>query len=162
MFNPNSSDTTLTIPSSGAPYDPPYQQWDSEGRAVGYAPDPRIYAPQPKKSGSPFPAGNKAPTIGTPPLRHDSTDTVSWEIQTNAAQGQSYPLSSITPEPLHNPFDDGTSSEPATTLYVPPVGPPPSSSIAPAGGYPFSAPLHSFAGGPERTSPPPPSYMSRQ
>jgi len=160
VFNPHASDTTLTIPltsSSDAPYDPPYQQWDSEGRAVGYAPDPRIYAPQPKRFENPFPVGNKTSTVGTIPLRHESTDTVAWELQTNAEQGQSYRLDAVTPvpEPLQNPFDDGMSSEPATASYAPPAGPPPSS--ATAGAYA----LHSFTTSPEKTSPPP-SYISRQ
>ena len=26
-----------------------FQQWDSQGRAVGYAPDPTLYAPQPQR-----------------------------------------------------------------------------------------------------------------
>ncbi|OAX38703.1 hypothetical protein K503DRAFT_740762 [Rhizopogon vinicolor AM-OR11-026] len=150
VFNPGSSDTTLTIPltsHSDAPYDAPYQRWDSEGRAVGYAPDPRIYAPQPQKLENPFPIGNKTPTIATAPLRQESTDTVSWELQTNAGQGQSYRLDAITPEPLRNPYDDKTISEPATTSYAPPAGPPPSS--ATAGAYA------------ERMSPPP-TYLSRQ
>ncbi|KAJ8591977.1 hypothetical protein M405DRAFT_788130 [Rhizopogon salebrosus TDB-379] len=164
VFNPDSSNSNLTIPlhsSSDIPYDSPYQQWDSEGRAVGYFPDPRIHAPQPKMPASPFPADSRTPTIGTVPLRHESTDTVAWELQTNAEQGQSYPLGSITPEPLQNPFDNMAGSEPATTSYAPPAGPPPSSS-ATAGGYAFTAPLSSFSGGPGTTSPPPPSYLSRQ
>ncbi|KAG0693625.1 snare associated Golgi protein-domain-containing protein [Suillus ampliporus] len=154
VFNP--SETTL------APYDPPYQQWDSEGHAVGYAADPHVYAPQPKKPDNPFTA-DMTPTMGTKPLRHESTDTVGWELQTNAAQGQSYPLSAVTPEPLRNPYDDKMGSEPAVVSYPPPAGLPPSSA---AGGYtsytpPLGPPPSSTAGGfasyAPPAGPPPPS-----
>ncbi|KAG1744955.1 uncharacterized protein EDB91DRAFT_1199932 [Suillus paluster] len=156
VFNP--SDTTLATPLNSfqnAPYDPPYQQWDSEGRAVGYTADPRVYAPQPKKPEHQFPA-DMTPTMGIKPLRQESTDTVAWELQTNAAQGQSYALSAITPEPLRNPFDDTTSSEPMAASYAPPAGPPPSS----AAGYasytpPLGPPPSSAAGGIASYAPPP-------
>jgi len=163
VFNPDSSEISLTIPSSDAPYDAPYQQWDNEGRAVGYAPDPRIYAPQPKKPESLLPGavGNHTPTTRTAPLPHESTDTVAWELQTNAEQGQSYRLSPIPSEALHNPYDDSTTFQSPTTMYAPLAGPPPSSSVA-TGEYAFSAPSHSFSGGRGRASPPPPSYVSRQ
>ena len=55
-FNPNPSDTDIPL----QPYDPEseagygggpshqHQQWDESGRAVGYAPDPRLHAPRPR------------------------------------------------------------------------------------------------------------------
>lgn len=170
----NTSDTTLPLNSfSNAPYDPPYQQWDSEGRAVGYAPDPRIHAPQPKKPESPFP-GDMTPTLGANSLRQESTDTVGWELQANAAQGQSYRLSAIAPEPLRNPYggDGEIDSESIVPSYPPPppagLPPPSGGGIAayapppgppPGAGYAFSAPGHSFAGS---SSPPLPGYAARQ
>ncbi|KAG2113449.1 uncharacterized protein F5147DRAFT_46318 [Suillus discolor] len=170
----NTSDTTLPLNSSDAPYDPPYQRWDSEGRAVGYTPDPRIHAPQPKKPENPNPfPGDITPTLGTKPLRHESTDTVGWELQANAAQGQSYRLSAMTAEPLRNPYggeDEMDAEEVLGEGYAPAppslAGPPPSSRVGrssssgisgiaayapppgppPGAGYAFSAPGHSFSG----------------
>jgi uncharacterized membrane protein YdjX (TVP38/TMEM64 family) len=182
----NTSDTTLPLNSfSDAPYDPPYQQWDNEGRAIGHAPDPRIHAPQPKKPENlnPF-SGDTTPTLGTKPLRQESTDTIGWELQANAAQGQSYRLSAMTAEPLRNPYGgedemdaeevggDGYPTVPAPVAGRPlssGVGRPPSSGVAgiaayapppgpppppPGAGYAFSAPGHSFSGA---SSPPLPS-----
>ncbi|KAG2149149.1 guanine nucleotide exchange factor in Golgi transport N-terminal-domain-containing protein [Suillus clintonianus] len=146
-------DTTPPLNSfSNSPYDPPYQQWDSGGRAVGYAPDPRIHAPQHKKPESPFPS-DLTPTLGTNFLRQESTDTAGWELQANAVQGQSYRLSAIAPEPLRNPYggDGEMDSESIVPSYPPPAAPPPGA------GYVFSAPGHSFAGG---SSPPLPGTIS--
>ncbi|KIJ67230.1 hypothetical protein HYDPIDRAFT_25702 [Hydnomerulius pinastri MD-312] len=176
VFNPNASDITVTTPlaHSDAPYDPPYQQWDRDGNAVGYAPDPRVAAPQPRRANNSFDAGlmahsraNSAAATNRP--RQESTDTVGWELQTNAADGQAYPLHTI-PEslpaaPLVNPFEERESSETVIPPIAPPPGPPPAASST--GGYAFSSARHSFAGGgnlgapPARAaSPPPPSYRS--
>lgn len=53
-FNPNPSDSDIPL----QPYDPEreagygggpsHQQWDETGRAIGYAPDPRLHAPRPR------------------------------------------------------------------------------------------------------------------
>ncbi|KAK7691171.1 hypothetical protein QCA50_006274 [Cerrena zonata] len=48
VFNPNASTSSLPLGSRRST-SPEYQQWDSEGRAVNYAPDPTLYAPQPKR-----------------------------------------------------------------------------------------------------------------
>lgn len=171
----NASDVTVPLNSFS---DTPYQQWDSEGRAIGYAPDPRIYAPQPKKpeNSNPFP-GDTTPTLGTKPLRQESTDTVAWELQANAAQGQSYQLSAMATEPLRNPYEgqgemdaEEVGGDPSSsgvgrslssgiggvTAYAPPPGPPPPPLNT---AYAFSAPGNSFSGA---SSPPPPSYATRQ
>ncbi|KAH7886678.1 snare associated Golgi protein-domain-containing protein [Phlebopus sp. FC_14] len=172
VFNPNSSEVTVTTPlaHSDAPYDPPYQQWDNEGRAVGYA-DPGVLAPQPRRANGAFDPGMVTPTRATSAaaisrLRQESTDSVGWELQTNAADGQSYPLHSISDslpaQPLRNPYEDKGSSEPIIPPFAPPPGPPPAASP----GYAFSSPQHSFAGGnavnpsTRLKSPPPPTYRS--
>ncbi|KAG2064218.1 hypothetical protein BDR04DRAFT_284201 [Suillus decipiens] len=171
----NASDVTVPLNSFS---DTPYQQWDSEGRAIGYAPDPRIYAPQPKKPENPNPfPGDTTPTLGTKPLRQESTDTVAWELQANAAQGQSYRLSAMATEPLRNPYEGQgemdaeevggdlsssgvgrsfSSGIGGVTAYAPPPGPPPPPLNT---AYAFSAPGNSFSGA---SSPPPPSYATRQ
>lgn len=168
-FNPNASDVSLTTPltHSDAPYDSPYQQWDRDGRALGYASDPRVFAPQPRRATKPsFDAGLVAPSrsgsaAGAGPSRQESTDTAGWELQANAADGQAYPLHAIPEprlpvEPLQNPFENASSE-----TVIPPSGPPPARSST--GEYAFSAPQHSFEGKssnqPTRAfSPPPPSY----
>jgi hypothetical protein len=169
IFNPNASDVNLTTPltHSDAPYDSTYQQWDRDGRALGYATDPRVFAPQPRRAANAsFDAALVVPSrtgsvAGAGRSRQESTDTAGWELQTNAADGQTYPLHVIPEprlpvEPLQNPFENASSE-----TLVPPSGSPPARS--PAGDYAFSAPQHSFEGKssnqPTRAfSPPPPSY----
>ncbi|KAG6372607.1 hypothetical protein JVT61DRAFT_7353 [Boletus reticuloceps] len=169
VFNPNASDVNLTAPlaRSDAPYDTSsYQQWDRDGHAVGYAADPRVFAPQPRRPNTSFDAAFAVPSLsgsaaGARQLRQESTDTARWELQTNAADGQAYPLHSISEpvETFQNPFDNASSE-----TVLPPSGPPPASRSS-AGDYAFSAPQHSFQGNsdnqPTRAfSPPPPSYQS--
>lgn len=169
IFNPNPSDVNFTTPltHSDAPYDSPYQQWDREGRAVGYATDPRVFAPQPRRANASFDATLVVPSrtgsaAGANRLRQESTDTAGWELQTNAADGQAYPLHAIpdshsTVEPLRNPFDNASSE-----TVIPPSGQPPARSST--GEYAFSAPQHGFEGysgnQPKRAFSPPPSYRS--
>lgn len=166
IFNPNASDVNLTTPltHSDAPYDSPYQQWDRDGRAVGYVADPRVFAPQPRRANASFDAALVVPsraesTAGAGPPRQESTDTAGWELQTNAADGQAYPLHTIPDshspvESLRNPFDNASSE-----TVIPPDGPPPARPSA--GGYAFSAPQHSYegkAGDQPKAFSPPPSY----
>ena len=168
IFNPNASDVNLTTPltHSDAPYDSPYQQWDKDGRALGYAANPRVFAPQPRRANASFDAALVVPSptgsaIGAGRSRQESTDTAGWELQTNAADGQAYPLHAIPEphlpaEPLQNPFENASSE----TVVPPSVLPPARSST---GEYAFSAPQHSFEGKSSNQatrvfSPPPPSY----
>ncbi|TFY77770.1 hypothetical protein EWM64_g6242, partial [Hericium alpestre] len=46
-FNPNGSETDIPLTAPGM--ESQHQQWDSQGRAVGYAGDPRVYSPQPQR-----------------------------------------------------------------------------------------------------------------
>lgn len=158
IFNPNVSDVSLTTPltRSDAPYDSHYQQWDKEGRAVGYTADPRVYAPQPRRANVSFDAGFIAPprtgsVPGASTSRQESTDTARWELQTNAADGQAYAMHGISEsvEPLQNPFENASSE-----TIISPSGPIPTRS--PAGEYAFSAPQHSFEGNSSK----PPGYRA--
>ncbi|KAF8840464.1 hypothetical protein BDN67DRAFT_1011475 [Paxillus ammoniavirescens] len=179
VFNPNPSNVSLTTPlaQSDAPYDPPYQRWDGAGHAVGYAPDPRVLAPQPRRANDSFDPTFIAPSLtGSASTnikkRQESTDTAEWELRTNAADGQAYPLHSI-PEPLpplRNPFEDEDNESTATV--IPPLSPPPGPPVtAPSTGkYAFGHPRHAFGGGDNPGAPsaqafspppgPPPSYGS--
>jgi uncharacterized membrane protein YdjX (TVP38/TMEM64 family) len=177
IFNPNPSDVNLTTPlaRSDSPYDPPFQQWNSDGRAVGYAPDPRVFAPQPRRANDPFdavfvPPSRSESASGTLKPRQESTDTAGWELQTDAADGQAYPLHAL-PEslplgPLRNPFEDDESSESVVPPIAPPPGPAPPPTTSSPGEYAFSSPKHSFAGTGKSGTPssqafsPPPSYQS--
>ncbi|KAG9312603.1 hypothetical protein JVU11DRAFT_7000 [Chiua virens] len=163
VFNPTASDVNLTTPTaqSDAPYDATYQQWDTTGHAVGYATDPRVVAPQPRRANASLDAALVAPSLtgnvtGTSSAsRHASTDTATWELQANAAEGQSYPLRAMD-EPvglLRNPFDNESSE-----TVIPPSAPQPTRSST--GEYAFSSPQHSFEGNrrPTQFSSPPPSY----
>lgn len=164
IFNPIASDVNLTTPltRSDAPYDSPYQQWDKDGRALGYATDPRVFAPQPRRANASFDPVLVVPSrtgsaAGAGRSRQESTDTAGWELQTNAADGPAYPLHAIPEpvEPLRNPFENAS----AETI-VP--GPPPARSSA--GEYAFSAPQHSFEGNsgnqPTKAFSPPPGYRA--
>lgn len=168
VFNPNASDVNL-IARSDAPYDTPYQQWDRDGRALGHASDPRVFAPQPRRASTPFDTAFVPPrtesVAGAARPRQESTDTARWELQANAADGQAYPLHAIPEphlpvEPLQSPFENASSE-----TIIPFSEPPPERSSA--GEYAFSSPQHSFQGSsgnqPTLTrvlSPPPPSYRS--
>jgi len=165
VFNPNQSDTNLLNPfsQSDAPYSAPYQRWDSDGRAVGYATDAPVVAPQPRRADVSFNPALPAPsrtgsTPGAGPLRQGTTDSVRWAQQTNAADGPAYPMHSVSEsepvEPLRNPFDNSSSD----TVILPSEPAPARSST---GDYAFASPHHSFQGGSARiSSPPPPSYRA--
>lgn len=158
VFNPSLSDVTTPLALSDAPYDTSYQQWGKDGRALGHAADPRVVAPQPRRATTSVeatfvvpPRTGSAAVTGQPSL--ERTDTAEWGLQTNAADGQVYPLHALPAEPLQNPFETVSSET------VQPTGLPPAPSSA--GQYAFSTPQHSFEGGKTPTRPPyssPPSY----
>ncbi|KAH7914922.1 snare associated Golgi protein-domain-containing protein [Hygrophoropsis aurantiaca] len=163
VFNPD-ADARVPLTASDQPYDAPYthQKWDSEGRAVGYTGDPRLYAPQPRVPSNPqsmLDSGSRSDANTSPyhpsstPLREESTDTITWESSvnnTNTGQSQSFRLNSLPPTaplgnpfeaPLHNPFEGSTETVHQTgyetfvppTSYAPPPGPPPTSYAPPPG-----------------------------
>jgi len=53
VFNPMASESDIPLTSNNDGYQ--HQQWDAEGRAVGYSGDPTLYAPQPKRPVSRIP-----------------------------------------------------------------------------------------------------------
>lgn len=104
-FNPRMSDSDipLTAGLSG------YQQWDKEGRAVGYSGDPRlnIYSPQPlKKGASAVAVGRRVPIDRTAYLagtgvigrdeeegyRRPSTDEVGWDMSSGSRSTATNPF----------------------------------------------------------------------
>lgn len=150
VFNPHGSETDIPLTTS----DQPYQQWDSNGRAVGYAGDPRLHAPEPQRAqarplvfqetqpyggggiGTSYPQGGTN-TGGRSPLRQESSDTVDWEARHREGARDTFDLPRVsspgTHEPLHDPFEP-TPPTSYQTPYAAPLGPPPGAapSTAPA------------------------------
>lgn len=115
-FDPRSSDSELPLTANFAkdPSDSSYQQWDNSGRAVGYAPDPTLYAPQPRKLARVPTAGSSqassktsspAPYMSerndgyrTMPVRQNtSSSTASWDVAGQVGGPNAYPMSHQTP-----------------------------------------------------------------
>ncbi|KAI0806058.1 snare associated Golgi protein-domain-containing protein [Irpex lacteus] len=105
-----------------------FQQWDSQGRAVGYAPDPTLYAPQPKRplnipSQPPISSQSSSPAMAerldgrAPPLRSNTGGSnSSWDVQAQVGPN-SYQMSQPQAQPpRHDPSP------------LPPRIPPPTSS----------------------------------
>lgn len=99
------------------------QQWDGQGRAVGYAPDPSLYAPQPRRpvqisaSQSPSGSGSPGPSMRErgPPLRQNTDSSAgSWDVRGQIGPN-AYPMS----QPQYR--DPYANSQPAK---LPPPPPP--------------------------------------
>ncbi|KAI6018148.1 hypothetical protein PISMIDRAFT_683140 [Pisolithus microcarpus 441] len=163
IFNPARSD--LSLAPSDAPYDPPHQKWDKQGRAVGYpATEPQVYAPQPRRvnealdsSLTSLRGGSVTPTGRE---RQQSTDSVGWELRTSPTELQSYPLQTLhDPEPvgpLQNPFETEETYE---ATAIPPITSPLPRGKSSDANYTFASPQHSFGqtdGGVSSVSSPPP------
>jgi uncharacterized membrane protein YdjX (TVP38/TMEM64 family) len=151
VFNPYGSDTNIPLnPSTDSPYSAgaPYQQWDKEGRAIGYASDPSLLAPKPrhviptyrndKDVGTSYPQGGSE-TAGRSAVRQESGDSIGWVNQHEGAS-ETYQLPRITgsPQRLASPLgahESPYNAAPSATnqlSYPPPFGPPSSTSpIAP-------------------------------
>ncbi|KAF7971579.1 hypothetical protein HWV62_20834 [Athelia sp. TMB] len=120
VFNPNASDTTVHLNPAG------YQQWDANGHAIGYAPDPRlnVYQPEPQRAhpqmlayredsggtGTTYPQGL---TDGRSPVRQESSD--SGHSGTPPQRRETFDLPRVaSPEAgagdydHHNPFESDT------------------------------------------------------
>jgi hypothetical protein len=74
-FNPNPSDSDIPLRPYGSDTDlegTTHQQWDETGRAIGYAPDPRLHAPRPR------PPSFSPTTLYAPP---DAAAAVTYSIR---------------------------------------------------------------------------------
>ena len=164
-FNSGPGPAEQTVPLTSS-YDAPngFQQWDAQGRAVGYTGDPRFNAapampaPQPQRPGVSLlpPSSTASPSAyGRGGLgRQESADTVRWENQANPENQGHYRLNTMSPvSGMHNPFDD----EPSALPYAAPQGPPLSGPTA----QPAEAPTYSSSpttyAPPQRFASPPPS-----
>ncbi|CAL1715905.1 unnamed protein product [Somion occarium] len=140
IFNPNGSNTNIPLNRSSPPE---HQQWDAEGRAVGFAADPTLYAPQPKRptrlttsqpgsrSGTP-PSAASGPAMRERdrPYRHAPLrqDTASSDASWDATQDSSS-LAKIPPPPATRRPSQSTVSHqlpyPLQSGYHPNSAPPP-------------------------------------
>lgn len=154
VFNPRGSETNIPLnPTSDSPYraTTPYQQWDKDGRAIGYAGDPRLLSPQPQRpaarmptyqtesgglynssgqrydeeGGTSYPQGSKE-TAGRSALRQESGDSVGSGNQQGEGASEAIRLPRITASPrgIRDSPTDSFESAPATTRqtsYSPPL-----------------------------------------
>lgn len=105
-FNARKSESEL--PLTATFHNPGYQQWDNTGRAVGYAPDPMLYAPRPQRPtrvGSPSNVYNSSgqssvnptpvtgATAGAQPVRQNTNSSdASWDAQAHVGGSDVYPM----------------------------------------------------------------------
>ncbi|TCD63005.1 Tlg2-vesicle protein [Steccherinum ochraceum] len=155
-FNPNASESDLPLnPKSDGVHE--HQQWDSSGRAVGYAGDPSLYAPQPQRAkpfGSNAAASSSnvqlAPPSSAPrfssPQRQDTAQ--SWDGQATVGTQDVYkmtrqqspsadpfasgPLPPKLPPPTTAPIPQSYSHPGSQPHYTSPQLPPPPPGAAPA------------------------------
>jgi len=132
VFNAQMSDTNIPLnPAGNLPYgaSAPYQQWDKDGRAVGYAGDPRLYAPEPRRPQN-LVAANSGGDIGTAypqtrehpggrtPLRQESGDSVAWNAQDRRDTFDIPRIVSPVHEPMHNPFESADVRQASSSSHV--------------------------------------------
>jgi len=139
VFNAQHSDANIPLNPTAMPYGAtgPYQQWDKEGHAVGYAGDPRLYVPEPQRPqgrvptyqtddrrgvGTSYPESKEAD--GRNLLRQESGDSVEWNAQGRRDTFDIPRIASPAHEPLHDPFE--ASPTDAHQASYPPISPPPS------------------------------------
>lgn len=125
-LNPNPSDSDIPLRPYGSDPDPGFegsthQQWDEAGRAIGYAPDPRLHAPRPR------PPSFSPTTLYAPP---DAAAAVTYSIRpepedewSNAETPKTArPPETITPLPVPTnvPIPRLEHTLPATGEHSPP------------------------------------------
>lgn len=150
VFNPagNTSDSHLPLTSKDDGFQ--YQQWDSEGRAVGYSGDPTLYAPQPKRPASRIPslppsstATSRSNTLGpkSPPPMSERKNNLSPAKQTSwtaPSSENAYQMTGMSASPYRDPFAPSNTNTPR--IASPPLNNPyirntqsPGASIPPPG-----------------------------
>lgn len=146
-FNPSSSDESevpLTARTE-AFGDAAYQQWDSNGRAIGHAGDPTLYMPEPRRA-APIRPFAEASTYRPQGQRQDSGASMGSAYQMSERGGyQSAPTRSDTM--LTNPHPYGIAAASSSPTRPPFTASPPPMRTAytaspPAIPPPVSAPAH--------------------
>jgi hypothetical protein len=103
VFNPNVSDSDIPLkPSAGATS--PYQQWDKNGRAVGFAGDPHLYSPHPQRRDKGFMGRYEEEDA-----HRQSSESVGWDMQPSSSRETIPPRFASPPgvgsPRLPDPFD---------------------------------------------------------
>lgn len=138
-FNANVSEAELPLTANfngGFNGGSNYQQWDASGHAVGYAPDPTLYAPQPQRPGgqlplagsqpgSSRPSGNSTPVMSEqlrqPPSRQNTTGSAgSWDPQPQTGGAETFKM---TTSPYREPYSQQSTSPMPSRLPPPPQQP---------------------------------------
>ncbi|OCH86161.1 hypothetical protein OBBRIDRAFT_797454 [Obba rivulosa] len=135
VFNPNVSDAEIPLTA--------HQQWDKNGRAIGYAADPILYVPKPQRAPSRAPAEvplhrpeqrNELPPSGYPTnerarARPSSPPARNAYLGVGDTSPFAPPERAASPA-LQNPFEDPTkvqvgfsSRVQSTYLHTPPASP---------------------------------------
>ncbi|EKM57848.1 uncharacterized protein PHACADRAFT_89628 [Phanerochaete carnosa HHB-10118-sp] len=131
-LDPRKSDSELPLTANFAK-DSTYQQWDSSGRAVGYAPDPTLHAPQPRKplgqvasakssqssSPAPYMSERNDGQRSTPLRQNTNSSTASWDAAGQVGGPNAYPMS------RQSPYQDPYAAATQSARFPPPPGPPP-------------------------------------
>lgn len=155
VFNPNASTSSLPGAGGRRSSSPEHQQWDAQGRAVNYAPDPTLYAPQPKRPPTRLPSSQPSSRTQSPTQMSERTrpfnvsgpvrqDTVSSNNSWNVPQGgDSYAMSktyttaspqnasspasraAATPPAIRPPSQPVVSQQQAAYSQPPTIAPPP-------------------------------------
>jgi hypothetical protein len=116
------SDIPLKPPVGGNGITSPYQQWDKSGHAVGYAGDPRLYAPNPQRRDKAFLGRYEEENA-----HRQSVESVGWDMQASSSE-ESIPNRLASPPgigPLRTP-DPFDSVETVHQMgYSPRMSPPP-------------------------------------
>ncbi|KAI0293888.1 snare associated Golgi protein-domain-containing protein [Multifurca ochricompacta] len=153
-FNPNPSESDIPLrhydPEHGAGFEETaHQQWDEMGRAIGYAPDPRLHAPRPRPP-SFSPSTLYAPPAAAIAAVTSSTGTDSEDEWSNAHTPRTARPPDISAVPVLTRTTIPSSGPTAPVPYSPSSYAPPSS---------FPPPPKSLH--PRRTLSPPSSATSQ-
>ncbi|KAI0090208.1 snare associated Golgi protein-domain-containing protein [Irpex rosettiformis] len=175
------------LPLTASFQTPGFQQWDNQGRAVGYAPDPALYAPQPQRpvkitAPPTFRSQNSTPTMSerldgrAQPIRSNTGgSSASWDVQAQVGPNsyqmsqqhtqypEQTPLPPRIPPPNSNP--QTRTNQTPTQAHFPYPGDAGHSRVAsPHSSAPTPAPAYSPPQGPppSQAYPPPlPSDVQR-
>jgi len=135
VFNAQASEANIPLHPVATE---PYQRWDKTGHAVGYAGDPRLYAPEPQHPqlrtlsiggggynedggvGTTYP--KNADAEGRTPLRQESGDSVEWNQHGRRDTFDIPRIGSPVHEPPNNPFEN-TPTDTNQPMFPPPLAP---------------------------------------
>jgi len=127
IFNPQGSETNIPL-NTGLGATGQHQRWDKEGRAVGYAGDPRLYAPEPQRpQGRMQTSQTGLDAGGSGPSRQESGDLVELTAQGRRDTFDIPRIESPVHEPFNNPFER-TPTGARQASYPPTLAPPLSAS----------------------------------